>query len=184
MWRGFNLWFWVLAAGLFVLGCKREKKDADADLGHGAVTTIEIRLVQGRDTLLGRYKDPDGPGGRPPVIDTLRPRAGRSYNYVIHLYNESGNPIEDLTAFIFEQQKNTHYLFILPEPDTTFAKVTPSDGDDFGRPVGGRGLYEQRMGARGSLHFILRHYLSPADKSFGLERGSTDIDVRLPVITQ
>jgi len=43
---------------------------------------------------------------------------------------------------------------------------------------------QQRMGARGSLHFILRHYLSPADKSFGLERGSTDIDVRLPVITQ
>ncbi len=165
-------------------GCKKEKKDADSDLGHGAVTTIEITLVQGGDTVRGRYKDPDGPGGRPPTVDTLKPGGANTYTYFIRLLNESGNPVEDLTSVIFEQQKNTHLLFILPEPDTTFARITPGDADDLGRPVGGRGIYEQRQGggAAGTLHFILRHYLNPNDKNFGLERGSTDLDVRLPVI--
>lgn len=173
-----------LSSSLFLGGCKKEKKDADSDLGHGAVTTIEIVLVQGTDTVRGRYKDPDGPGGRLPTIDTLRPVGGITYSYFIRLLNESGNPAEDLTSTIFEQQKNTHQLFILPEPDTLFAKATPSDTDDLGRPVGGRGLYEQRQGgsASGALHFVLRHYLNPVDKNFGLERGSTDLDVRLPVI--
>ncbi len=174
----------LLAAAILFWGCKKEKKDAEADLGHGGITTIEILLIQGSDTLRGRYKDPDGPGGRPPSIDTLKPAGNTSYTYVIRLFNESGNPTQEFTSTIFEQQKNTHQLFILPEPDTTFAKVTPTDTDDLGRPVGGRGIYEQRQGGgrSGALHFILRHYLNPADKNFGLERGSTDLDVRLPII--
>ncbi len=174
----------LLVAATLFWGCKKEKKDADADLGHGAVTTIEILLVQGNDTLRGRYKDPDGPGGRPPAIDTLKPVANTNYTYFIRLFNESGNPVQELTSTIFEQQKNTHQLFILSEPDTTFAKATPTDADDLGRPVGGRGRYEQRQGGgrSGALHFILRHYLNPMDKNFALERGSTDLDVRLPVV--
>lgn len=174
----------LLVAAALLWGCKREKKDADSDLGHGGITTVEILLVKGNDTLRGRYKDPDGPGGRPPIIDTLRAVGNTTYDYVIRLFNESGNPVQELTSTIFEQQKNTHLLFILPEPDTTFAKVTPTDADDLGRPIGGRGIYEQRQGGgqSGSLHFILRHYLNPADKNLGLERGSTDLDVRLPVV--
>jgi len=173
-----------VSISLILGGCKKEKKDADSDLGHGGVTTIEIVLVQGTDTIRGRYKDPDGPGGRLPTIDTLRPLGGQTYVYFIRLLNEGGNPVQDLTSTIFEAQKNTHQLFILPEPDTLFAKATPMDADDLGRPVGGRGLYEQRQGggASGALHFVLRHYLNPTDKNYGLERGSTDLDVRLPVI--
>jgi hypothetical protein len=181
-WRGL-----LTALGAFAVlawGCKKEKKDADANLGHAAVTTVEIWLTQGGDTIRGRYKDPDGPGGRPPTIDTLKPLGGQTYVYFIRLLDEGGNPVQDLTSTIFEGQKNTHQLFILPEPDTLFAKVTPTDVDDLGRPVGGRGLYEQRQGggSQGALRLVLRHYLNPADKNFGLERGSTDLDVRLPVV--
>ncbi|MCX7605998.1 MAG: hypothetical protein N2170_01865 [Bacteroidia bacterium] len=163
-------------------GCKKEKKDGASDIGHGRVTTVEIYLVQGQDTVKGRYKDPDGPGGRLPTVDTLRPAAGSVYSYVVRVLNESGNPVEDLTAVIFEQQKNTHRLFLLPVPDS-LALIEPTDADDLGRPVGGRGRWMQGPVAfsSGTVRILLRHYLNPTDKNFGLERGSSDIDVFLPV---
>lgn len=169
---------------LALTACKKEKKDADSDLGHASVTTIEVLLVKDGDTIRGRYKDPDGPGGRPPTIDTLRPSASTQYTYLVRLYNESGNPVQDLTAVIFEQQKNTHRLFVLPEPPN-LAEVEATDLDDLGRPIGGRGTWRQAPDTlrSGTVRFLLRHYLNPSDKneSSGLERGSTDLDVSLPV---
>lgn len=167
---------------LALAACKKEKKDADSDLGHAAVTTIEVLLVKDQDTVRGRYKDPDGPGGRPPTIDTLRPTANASYTYLIRLYDESGNPVKDLTPVIFEQQKNTHRLFTLPEP-LTLAEIEATDSDDLGRPIGGRGTWRQgpQDQSSGKVRFLLRHYLNPNDKNFGLERGSTDLDVSLPL---
>lgn len=173
---------WGIAALLALAACKKEKKDADSDLGHGAVTTIEVLLVQGQDTVRGRYKDPDGPGGRPASIDTLHPTAGADYTFTIRLLDESGNPPKDLTAVIFEQQKNTHRLFALPDPPA-LAEIEATDMDDLGRPVGGRGTWRQGPDSlhTGIVRFLLRHYLSPRDKESGLERGSTDLDVKLPV---
>lgn len=172
----------LLGIGLFV-ACKKEKKENGSQDEHDAVTTVEIWLIQGADTIRGRYKDPDGPGGRLPVIDTLRPAAGQRYTYAVRLLNESVNPSEDLTAVIFEQEKNTHMFFLFLEPDTTYAAIlSVDDRDDLGRPVGGRGTYEQRRSGLGSLHCVLKHYLNPADKNRALEAGSTDIDIRLPVI--
>ncbi len=176
----------LLSAGLGVfllaIGCKREKKDAEADTGHGAVTTVEVLLVQGSDSVRGRYKDPDGPGGRPPTIDTLHPRPGVLYTYRLRVLNESGNPVEDLTAVITQEEKNTHRFFLLPQPDS-LAQITPTDSDDFGRPVGAQGTWKQGPDTlpTGTVRIVLKHYLNPSDKNFGLERGGTDLDVSLPV---
>ncbi|GIV22752.1 MAG: hypothetical protein N3A68_06805 [Bacteroidia bacterium] len=172
----------LIGVGLF-LGCKKEKHDASADSGHDVVTTVELYLVQGSDTVKGRYKDPDGPGGRLPTIDTLRPRGGQGYRYFVRLLNESGNPIEDLTAVITQEQKNTHRLFLLPEPDSIFAFIQPTDSDDMGRPIGAQGTWQQGPDTlrEGAVRILLRHYLNPTDKNYGLERGSTDLDVRLPI---
>jgi hypothetical protein len=172
----------ISALLIFLIACKREKKDAADDIGHGVVTTVEILLIQGGDTVRGRYKDPDGPGGRLPTIDTLRPSAAQTYDYFLRVLNESGNPVEDLTTLITEQQKNTHRFFFLPDPDS-LATITPTDRDDLGRPVGGRGSWRQGPDtlSNGTVRIILRHYLNPQDKDFGLERGSTDIDVTLPI---
>ncbi len=173
---------WGAAALLALIACKKEKKDADSDVGHSAVTTLEVVLVHGQDTVRGRYKDPDGPGGRPAVIDTLRPAANTRYTFSIRLYDESGNPVKDLTPVIFEQQKNTHTLFLLPDPPA-LAEIQVEDRDDLGRPVGGRGTWTQGPDSlrTGVVRFLLRHYLNPNDKNFGLERGATDLDVSLPV---
>lgn len=169
----------VLLVGL---GCKREQRDAAADLGHAPVTTVEVLLLSGNDTVRGRYKDPDGPGGRPPTIDTLRPWAGVTYAYILRILDESGNPPQDLTDVIFVQQKNTHRMFFFPQPEE-LVTITPGDIDDLGRPVGGRGTWQQGGDTipAGSVRFLLRHYMSAADKEFGLERGSTDLDVTLPI---
>lgn len=172
----------AVLALLILAACKKEKKDADSDLGHAVVTTVEILLAKDQDTVRGRYKDPDGPGGRPATIDTLRPSPNTEYTYLVRLYDESGNPVKDLTSVIFEQQKNTHRLFVLPEPPD-LAEVEATDLDDLGRPTGGRGTWRQGPDTlrSGTVRFVLRHYLNPNDKNFGLERGSTDLDVSLPV---
>lgn len=166
-------------------GCKREKKDASDDLGHAPVTTIEVLLFAGNDTVRGRYKDPDGPGGRPATIDTLRPVAGITYTYTLRVLDESGNPPQDLTDVVFVQQKNTHRMFFFPDPEA-LATITPGDVDDLGRPVGGRGTWQQGGDTipEGTVRFLLRHYMNTADKNLGLERGSTDLDVTLPVRIQ
>ncbi|MCS7189638.1 MAG: hypothetical protein NZ933_07535 [Bacteroidia bacterium] len=177
-----SLWGVVFLGIILTLACKREKRDGHSDMGHAGVTTIEVYLVEGRDTIKGRYKDPDGPGGRLPSVDTLKPSPDRTYNYFVRVLNESGNPISDLTGIIFEQQKNTHRLFLLPNPET-LATIEPTDSDDLGRPVGGKGTWRQSTATlhQGSVRLILRHYLNPNDKNYGLERGSTDLDVSLPV---
>ncbi|MCS7297921.1 MAG: hypothetical protein RMK19_05575 [Bacteroidia bacterium] len=162
--------------------CRREKKDADEDLGHAAVTTVEVVLIQGTDTLRCRYKDPDGPGGRPPAVDTLRPAPNEEYTYFVRVLDESGMPTQDLTEVIFTQQKNTHRLFFFPEP-AELASIEPTDTDDLGRPVGGRGIWRQGspLISEGAVRLVLRHYLNSGEKNFGLERGSTDLDANLPV---
>lgn len=167
------------------MSCKREKKDATEDIGHALVTTVEVWLIKGADTIRGRYKDPDGPGGRPPAVDTLRPQANEAYTYILRILDESGNPTKDLTDIIFSQQKNTHRMFFFPTPEE-LATIQIGDVDDFGRPVGGRGTWRQGIDTirEGTVRFLLRHYLTPTDKDFGLERGSTDLDVRLPVRIQ
>ncbi len=181
--KSFQVSWLAVFASLLGLSCKREKADSTADQGHSSVTTVEIWLIHDTDTLKGRYKDPDGPGGRLPTIDTLRPIAGQRYAYAVRLLNEGINPPEDLTAVVFEQEKNNHAFFIFPEPDTTYGAIlSVDDQDDLGRPVGGRGTYEQRQSGRGTLHCVLKHYLNSTDKNRGLEAGSTDIDIRLPVV--
>lgn len=174
-----------LAVPLVWIACKREKKDGSEDVGHPPVSTIEVRLIQGGDTIRGRYKDPDGPGGRPATIDTLRPRAGETYTYLLRILDETGNPTHDLSELIFGQQKNTHRMYFFPDPEN-LATIEPSDVDDLGRPVGGRGTWRQGPASvsEGSVRFLLRHYINPSDKNFGLERGSTDLDVSLPVRIQ
>ncbi|MCX7652230.1 MAG: hypothetical protein N2200_05120 [Bacteroidia bacterium] len=165
-----------------LMTCKREKKDGNDELGHALVTTIEVTLIQNRDTIRGRYKDPDGPGGRRPTIDTLRPKAESTYTYILQILDESGNPTQNLTDIIFAQQKNTHRMYFFPEPDT-LASIQPTDADDFGRPVGGKGIWRQGPASvpEGTVRFVLRHYLNSGEKEFGLERGSTDIDIKLPI---
>lgn len=174
----------VLIAGgiLMVSACKREKKDADSDIGHAAVTTIEVLLTSPTDTVRGRYKDPDGPGGRLPTIDTLHPRPSFTYSYALRVLDESGNPTKDLTEIVFVQQKNTHRMFFFAEPDS-LAVIEPTDSDELGRPVGRVGVWRQGAPAypQGTVRMVLRHYMNPSDKNFGLERGSTDIDIRFPV---
>lgn len=167
---------------LALIACKREKKDAAADMGHAAVTTVEVLLVQGSDTVRGRYKDPDGPGGRPATIDTLRPQANASYTYTLRVLDESGNPPQDLSNIVFNEQKNTHRMYFFPDPEG-LATIEPQDTDDLGRLVGGRGTWRQGPDTlrEGTVRFLLRHYMSAADKNLGLERGSTDLDVKLPV---
>ncbi|MCS7162057.1 MAG: hypothetical protein NZ958_01840 [Bacteroidia bacterium] len=165
-----------------MVGCMRERRDGDETVGHGTVTTLELGLVKGNDTIWGRYKDPDGYGGRPPSVDTLRPDPNTEYSYFIRLRNESGNPPEDLTQAIIEGQKDYHRFFFLLEPET-LAQVTPQDQDSRGKPIGAKGKWVQGPSSilSGRARILLRHYLSAADKDYGLERGSTDIDATIPV---
>lgn len=174
----------MLAIGGGLIGCRKEKKDKQGDMGHGVVTTVEVYLVQGSDTVKGRYKDPDGVGGRPPSVDTLRPKVNTFYRYSLRVLNESGNPVQDLTQTIIEQQKNTHRFFLLPIPeDTMFLKVEGEDRDDYNRLVSSRGTWRQgtTIPPEGGIRIILRHYLDPSDKEGGLDRGTSDIDVKIPI---
>ena len=97
-------------------------------MGHATVTTVEVILVQGSDTVRGRYKDPDGPGGRPATIDTLRPKANTTYTYTLRVLDESGNPPQDLSSIIFNDQKNTHRMYFFPDPEA-LASIEPQDVD-------------------------------------------------------
>lgn len=175
-------YIFLVSLTLPILSCKREKKDASDELGHSFVTTLEVRLILRGDTIYGRYKDPDGPGGRPATVDTLRPNADSTYTFILRVLDESGNPIKDITDIIFTQQKNTHRMFFFTEP-TQLASIQPTDTDDLGRPVGGKGIWTQGPASvsSGKVRFILRHYSTPGDKTYGLERGSTDLDVELPI---
>lgn len=132
------------------------------------------------------FRDPDGNGGLPPeiMVDTLL--AGRTYLGRVELYNESTNPITDLTQEIIDESEAHQIFYTLTSLNAT---ISYSDMDPSGFPIGLMTGFVPATAGQGAMRITLRHQ---PDKSAGgvsggnilNAGGETDIEVTFPVVIQ
>lgn len=170
---------------LFLTGCDHAH-DHDHSHPQEVITTVTINLVNVNDSTditSATWKDVDGEGGNPPVIDTLLVKAGKTYNGSLVLLNESVTPAEDVTKEI-EKDKNEHQFFYTSLGDiANRISVTIKDFDTNNPPlpVGLKFDFQVSTGvnAVGSFRILLSHY-DQVPKSTN-PSPETDIDIQFPV---
>lgn len=104
----------ALCAAL-MLGIGGCKKDNPADPGdqnpQELITTVILILDHptNRHEVRAVWRDLDGPGGNPPVIDTLKLEAGVTYSGEVLLLNEQQSP-PDTVSHEVEEEADVHLI--------------------------------------------------------------------------
>ncbi len=158
--------------------CKKDDHDHHEE---ELITTIKVSAVPagGGDALTFYWRDLDGEGGNPPVIDTIRLSAGIAYQVSLALLNESFNPADDITGEISEESRA--HLFIY-EPGFGGLSVEITDTDSDGRPLGLQSNWTcGNTASEGDIRILLKHEADKTASNPGAT-GSTDIDITMPVV--
>ena len=177
----------ILASVMFT-GCKKKEEDPAAADENELITTIRMRFTEGSTTRTFTYRDLDGAGGNPPVVDNITLTNGRTYTLAIEVLNES-NPskIEDKTAEILSE--GYEHQFFFTGNATNLVTFTYNDRDRDSRPIGLSNTVVARNTGSGALIVTLRHDLNKAAAGVANGQitnagGSTDIEVNFNVSVQ
>lgn len=149
------------------------------------ITTLNYILTpdNGGEVVTLNFSDLDGDGGTAPVITGGTLQANTTYNGLLELFNESEDPVEDISEEV-EEEGVDHQFFFLTEQIN--ASVTYIDADNNGDPIGL--LTELVTGgpSSGQLTVVLRH--EPDKDANGVTNGDitnaggeTDIEVSFDV---
>lgn len=165
----------VVFISLFLSSCQKDDTDNPAPVNPGElITTVHMVLT---DTVTGvvdtiSFIDLDGPGGTPPVIDSMIIDAGTVYQLKLHLFDESKNPPLNISSEI-EYEGDTH-LFVF---SSGLAESMALDNDVNGNPVGLLNMLQSTNTGTGTFRVELRHYDSAALKDAGSQSYETDIEI-------
>jgi hypothetical protein len=149
---------------------------------HEIITGIKLTFTDISDiapVVTAQFSDPDGVGGNNPVqFDTIRLFPQTTYNVVIQLYNESVNPVEEVTENI--RDLGTEHLFCFaPTGVTLSVTLTDSDGT---YPIGFSSNWVSGNAGTGNMQVRLKHQTSGKDGT--CNPGSTDLEVNFRVEVQ
>lgn len=178
----------MLLAGMFLCGCKRDK-DVDCPEGYiqvgdhceeeqEIITSVILHLTLDTTHISYSYKDVDGIGGNPPVIDTIKLLPDTTYTVELEILDESKNPVDDITAEI-RSRKEEHQFFYNTDGSLQL-NVTYNDQDDNGYPVGLSTSFVCSTASNGNLEVVLKH--QPGTKDGNQTTGATDVDATFPVV--
>lgn len=168
----------VFATLLLFSGCN-DDEDPVIENEEELITTVRLTLTEGDNTLTFDWKDLDGDGANPPVVDDIVLQAGKTYSVAVTLLNESVTPAENISEEVAEEA-GEHQLFFLVS-DGLGLEVSYSDEDDNGNPLGLEATFTTGDSASGTLTVVLRHEpnkLAPgvADGDITNAGGETDIE--------
>jgi hypothetical protein len=184
----------LMVAGL--AACKKEKPVPPAGGGgtpppneQELITTVLLvfESLDGTQTSTFSWRDLDGDGGNPPVIETEPLLAGTAYRMHVQVLDES-NPdaVEDITEEIAAEDEEHQFFFIVAGAEATFSY---GDADANGNPVGLETLWSTGAASAGTLRVVLRHELNKdapgvSDGDITNAGGDTDVDVTFPLVVQ
>ncbi|MFT4023000.1 MAG: hypothetical protein QM664_04340 [Flavihumibacter sp.] len=176
-----RMMFGVLAGGLLLAGCKKDKEEPEVN-EEEVITTLQVELtpVTGGTTLSYAYRDADGPGGNAPVQDEIKLAPNTAYNVALKVLNESASPAEDITLEI-EEEATAHRFYFTPSSGSNIS-VASLNTDDDGIPVGLSSVWTTGEAASGTINITLRHYPGnppgkAADDPVNSTKSGTDIEV-------
>ncbi|WP_298146340.1 type 1 periplasmic binding fold superfamily protein [Flavobacterium sp.] len=174
--------FVTLATALFT-SC--DDDSASQVIEEEVITTIEVTLTGGGETitLVSRDLDGDGPG-LPVSVVSGNLTAGTTYTGSIVLKNETETPAEIKNPEILEKDEEHQFFY---QTTGTVGTFTYTDADSNNNPIGLTfTLQTAATAGTGSITFTLRHELNK--NGTGVDQGiitnaggSTDIEVSFPV---
>ncbi|MBL7923297.1 MAG: hypothetical protein JNL88_03775 [Bacteroidia bacterium] len=173
----------LMACGLCLItamaSCKKEKTDEPAPVNQGElITTVQLLL---EDTLSGSivdtvsFRDPDGPGGQPPVIDSLVLSANAVYRVSVVLLDESKSPVDSISGEV-KNESDLHLMVHRALPGSGFLTFQTEDTDNNGLPLGLQAIINTGSAATGTYTVELRHFDTAALKLSGTTY-ETDVQV-------
>ena len=189
----------LLMGGLVMALAACKKEDPVPPVGGGnpppppneqeLITTVIVHLtsLDGTEERTFTWRDLDGPGGNPPVIESEPLTSGTVYRARIELFDESDpNDVEDITEEIEEEADEHQFFFIVSGAELT---VAYDDADEDGNPVGLESIWSTIAPSSGSITIILRHDPDKdapgvADGDITNAGGDTDVEVVFPVTIQ
>jgi hypothetical protein len=175
--------FLTAALGALVLsGCKKDDDD-DNGLEQELITTVILKFTNLSNNQVSEFfaRDPDGPGGMPPIVDPVTLSANTNYRLELEFLDESDpDDVEDITEEIREEDDEHLVCFFVtgavPKPT-----ITDTDGD--GKPLGLVSTLNTGAAGTGSLRVVLRHEPNK-NAADPCNTGDTDADVTFQVTVQ
>ncbi len=136
---------------------------------------------QNQNVSVFSFKDLDGDGGNPPVIDTIKLNKNQSYTVSAIFLDESDpNDVEDITVEILEEDNEHLICFDIENIDGLTIRRTDSDGT---YEVGLASMWnvsDTAVATNGIVRLTLKH--QPGIKDGSCAPGDTDVEVDFPVI--
>ena len=193
--RRFN---WKLLFTLFAFGFIFTACDDDDDVTpeleneEEEITTVKLTFVDDSGTnpnVVVFWKDLDGDGGNPPVIDPITIVDGTAYTLSVEFLNENETPVEDVTEEV-EEEDDEHQVFFTGAAVGSLISVAYDDSDDDGNPIGlDNDVSILQAGGPSVFTVILRH--EPDKNATGVAQGDitnaggeTDVEVNFDLTVQ
>lgn len=166
-----NFLFVLLAAGLFVAGCK----DDDITIEEN-ITKVEVQITGGGIDKKFAWEDADGDGGNAPTIETITLLPNVAYSAHIHVYDGATEINDEI-----EGESNDHlFTFTVTGANLTVSELNT---DANGAPFGLESRWTSAASSTGTVNIKLYH--EPTDKSNAANPGGdVDFDVTFPVQIQ
>lgn len=185
----------LLVFSIAILALASCKKDDDEIIAppevneEEVITKLELTFtdVDSGNEYTWTRSDPDGDGGNDPIfsLDTLP--ANNAMLMSVRIFNETEDPVEEMTGEIEEEDDEHQFFFILNEGANLSIIYNDSDGD--GNPIGLNNDIQTGDPENVSLTVILRHQPDKdgdgvADGIIDNAGGDTDIEVTFNGVVQ
>jgi hypothetical protein len=152
----------IAMLGLVLAACGDDGNDGNNP--EELITSVELAFepMGGGTAINAAFRDADGDGGNPPVIDPVNLPAG-TYTLGVKFKNELETPAEDITVEVMDES-DVHQVFLFgtavngPATNNPGAPLTHTYGDTDanGFPIGLTNTIVATAGS-GTLSVMLRH---------------------------
>jgi len=172
----------LVALLFFVIGCEKDPHTHDDTHKVPGTFILTLTSTQG-DTLVARWRDFDGPGGSPPIVDTLTLRASTTYSGLLNIIATDG---DSLTNTIRTQGTEHQFFYSVEGSAENVIAITIRDRDSRGMPLGLETQWTVsavQAPTPGAVRIKLYHY-EPNKKDGQTPSPETDADISIPLIVQ
>jgi len=172
---------YLFLAATLMVGCKKDKDSPKPNNPtppaneEELITTVKITFVDTagvEPTVTVFFRDPDGDGGNAPTqFDTIRLAANSVYNATLEVFDESKNPVENITTEIV-QEADEHIFCFTPTNVNLSIVRTDSDGT---YEIGLASQWTVGITSIGTTQVVLKH--QPGVKDGTCAPGDTDVEL-------
>lgn len=180
-----------MIALLTLIGCKKDEEivTPPPPQEEEVITSVWVTFTdtQSQEEYVLLISDPDGDGGSAPVFTNDTLPANRSFDVSIRLFNETENPVEEITTEIEEEREEHQFFFTIGSALNLQMAYNDTDADGF--PVGLANTATTGDSSSGQLTVTLRHLPNKSAENVAAgditnAGGGTDAEVAFTVIIQ